>query len=341
MTPFTHQDLVAQLPGLTAFARSLTGAQDRAEDLVQETAMRALRSVDRFEPGTNLRAWLFTILRNTHYSQHRTTRRYADADEGYIESLLVHSGNQEHVVELKETLQRIEKLPARLRDPLMRVAEGQTYEEISFELSTSLGTIKSRVNRGRDELFGRRALMKEYAPRLRPAPTQKETPMAFEEVAPLHASQKKVAPDAVTIAFRPYAKMPKPALVLSIGGHVMKKLGWKAEQRVRVLWGTKEDLGKLRIEAVAEDKLGWDLKANKPKTIFKLIISNMPEGVNFAAKFKNTSCDHIEMDGGEKRYALITLPNDFFIGVAAPVPAGTVLKPGVPFRHQHLQPAGR
>src|SRR3989442_12778372 len=89
--PLTNQlrdDILASVPSLRAFAISLSGNVDRADDLVQETLLRAMANIDSFQPGTNLPAWLFTILRNLFRSEYRKRRREVeDADGSYAESL--------------------------------------------------------------------------------------------------------------------------------------------------------------------------------------------------------------------------------------------------------------
>src|SRR5688572_26168683 len=87
--PAVMQTILAIVPKLRAFAISLSGNVDRADDLVQETLMRAIANIDSFEPGTNMQAWLFTILRNRFRSEYRKRRREVeDADGHYVDSLV-------------------------------------------------------------------------------------------------------------------------------------------------------------------------------------------------------------------------------------------------------------
>ena len=86
--PAVREAMLAAVPGLRAFAMSLCGKMDRADDLVQETLLRALGNIDSFEPGTNMSAWLFTILRNLFRSEYRKRRREVEDEDGsYAESL--------------------------------------------------------------------------------------------------------------------------------------------------------------------------------------------------------------------------------------------------------------
>src|SRR5215218_3293513 len=96
--PQLRNELLAAIPSLRAFAISLAGDAGRADDLVQDTLMRAWRAMDRFERGTNLNAWLFTILRNGFHSEYRKRRREVDDSDGsHTSKLRVHSDQQSHI----------------------------------------------------------------------------------------------------------------------------------------------------------------------------------------------------------------------------------------------------
>ena len=96
--PELREALLAAVPSLRAFAISLSGQVDRADDLVQDTLLRALSNLHRFEPGTNLNAWLFTILRNTYFSERRKRRREVeDADGSYAATLSTHPEQHGHM----------------------------------------------------------------------------------------------------------------------------------------------------------------------------------------------------------------------------------------------------
>jgi len=153
LTPALRREILANVPRLRAFAVSLTASTDRADDLVQETMVRALTHIEQFQPGTNLRAWLFTILRNQFNSEYRQRRwTMEDADGIYVESLKV-VPEQSGWLELQELRVALTKLPPEQREAVVLVgASGMTYEEAASICGCAIGTIKSRVNRGRARL---------------------------------------------------------------------------------------------------------------------------------------------------------------------------------------------
>ena len=148
-----HDAILAAVPSLRAFAVSLSGNIDRADDLVQETLVRAIANIDRFQPGTNLSAWLFTILRNHFRSEFRKRRREVeDADGKYTASLKAEPG-QIGNIEFNELREALAKLPPDQREALVLVgASGFSYEEAANICGCAVGTIKSRVNRARTRL---------------------------------------------------------------------------------------------------------------------------------------------------------------------------------------------
>src|SRR5205809_4449360 len=145
--------MLAAVPSLRAFAISLCGNVDRADDLVQETLLRAMANIDSFQPGTNLPAWLFTILRNLFRSEYRKRRREVeDADGSYAESLKSYP-EQHGRIEFEEFRTALLKLPPDQREALILVgASGFSYEEAAEICQCAVGTIKSRVNRARNRL---------------------------------------------------------------------------------------------------------------------------------------------------------------------------------------------
>jgi RNA polymerase sigma-70 factor (ECF subfamily) len=149
----TRQEILGAVPGLRAFAISLCGNVDRADDLVQEALLRALANIHSFQPGTNMSAWLFTILRNHFRSEYRKRRREVeDADGHYAESLTSHPEQQGHL-ELTEFRTALNKLPEEQREALILVgASGFSYEEAADICGCAIGTVKSRVNRARTRL---------------------------------------------------------------------------------------------------------------------------------------------------------------------------------------------
>lgn len=146
-------ELVDALPMLRAFARSLSGNRDRADDLVQETVMRALANRDKFQVGTNLHAWLVTILRNQYYSEGRKRRREVEDAEGVHAARLADLGGQQGHLELDDFLRAMQLLPAEQREALVLIgASGFSYEEAAEICQVRVGTVKSRVSRARARL---------------------------------------------------------------------------------------------------------------------------------------------------------------------------------------------
>ncbi len=143
--------LLLCLPQLRAFARVLTGARDRADDLVQDALTRALAAEHRFEQGTNVRAWLMTILRNQWISDLRASRRHRS--EELTPELATLPAAQLPTVALAELGRAMEKLSASHREVLMLVAaSGLDHEEAAQICGCAVGTIKSRLNRARTHL---------------------------------------------------------------------------------------------------------------------------------------------------------------------------------------------
>jgi RNA polymerase sigma-70 factor (ECF subfamily) len=145
--------LIELLPSLRAFARSLAHNPAQADDLVQDTLVKALANVDRFEPGTNLRAWLFTILRNHYYSQLRKSKREIEDADGKFAARLSSRPEQDGSVDLEDFKVAFQQLAPDHREVLTLVgASGCSYEEAAHICGCAVGTIKSRVNRARKKL---------------------------------------------------------------------------------------------------------------------------------------------------------------------------------------------
>ena len=154
--------LLAQLPRLRAFARSLARDPDRADDLVQETLAKAWAHRDKFKQGTNLGAWLFTILRNTYYGGLRSRRREVSDSEGHHAAHLVSAPAQLHYLELQSVANAFEGLTVRQREALFLVGvSGLTYQEAASIVGCAVGTIKSRVFRARLLLLDKLAVRKQ------------------------------------------------------------------------------------------------------------------------------------------------------------------------------------
>lgn len=149
-----REALVAAIPTLRAFAWSLARSSADAEDLVQDTLIKALSNPDKFRPGTNLRAWLFTILRNTFYTASvRRAREMPDPDGEQAGRLSVEA-DQEWAAQFADVRQALADLPDEHREAVVLVgAAGFTYEEAAEVTGCALGTIKSRVHRARARLI--------------------------------------------------------------------------------------------------------------------------------------------------------------------------------------------
>lgn len=152
--PFSFKrELLSILPAARAFAMSLSHDADRADDLLQEAVTRAWANQDKFQPGTNMKAWLFTILRNEFYSQMRKAGRETHDNDGALtEGMAVHP-EQYGQMDLQDFKRSLDKLPADQREAIVLVgASGFSYEEAAEICGCAVGTIKSRVNRARHRL---------------------------------------------------------------------------------------------------------------------------------------------------------------------------------------------
>jgi RNA polymerase sigma-70 factor, ECF subfamily len=153
MDPSTREAMLKAIPHLRAFAISLTGNPESADDLVQETLTRGLTHIDRFQTGTNVQAWLFTILRNQFYTGYRKRRRETEDPDGALAAKLAVIPNQDARLHYEDMRTALASLAPRQREAILLIgAEGLTYEEAARVCQTSIGTIKSRVNRARTRL---------------------------------------------------------------------------------------------------------------------------------------------------------------------------------------------
>lgn len=147
------EELVEHLPALRAFALSLTRNGAAADDLVQDTVVKAWSNFDKFEAGTNLRAWLFTILRNTFYSGRRKAQREVPDVDGVFTSNIAEKPDHDGRLQMTDFFTAFAKLPEEQREALTLVgAQGFSYEEAAEMCGVAIGTIKSRANRGRAKL---------------------------------------------------------------------------------------------------------------------------------------------------------------------------------------------
>ena len=149
-----REDVIALIPALRAFAWSLSHNSADADDLVQDTLIKAWTHRAKFEPGTNLRAWLFTILRNTYYTAVVKRRREVADEDGKHAATLSSAPTQDWSVAVHSLRNALKQLPHEHREALVLVgAAGMTYEEAAEICGCALGTIKSRVNRARARLL--------------------------------------------------------------------------------------------------------------------------------------------------------------------------------------------
>ena len=145
--------MVAEMPYLRAFALSLSGSISVADDLVQETLVKAWSHAESFEQGTNFRAWLVTILRNTYFNQYRKlSREVQDSDHVHAEQIAV-GGEQESSVSMRDMQRAIDLLPPDQREILLMIGVTElSYEEAAQICNIAVGTVKSRLNRARARL---------------------------------------------------------------------------------------------------------------------------------------------------------------------------------------------
>ena len=153
LTPEVRAAMLAALPSLRAFALSLAHSPDQADDLVQDAIVRALTNIEKFEPGTNMSAWLFTILRNLFYSQHRRAKHEVPDPDGSYAGQLRTAPEQGARCDIQDLRKALARLSVENREALILVAaEGLSYEEAAQVCGVPLGTMKSRVHRGRTRL---------------------------------------------------------------------------------------------------------------------------------------------------------------------------------------------
>lgn len=151
--PF-RDGLVDALPGLRAFARTFHRDPARADDLVQETMLKAWSKREQFEMGTNLRAWLFRILRNTYLSELRKLKREVEDVDGVHTASLVAKAEQDGHMAMNDLQAALAQLNEEQREALLLVgASGFSYEDAAEIIGVAPGTVKSRVSRGRQRLM--------------------------------------------------------------------------------------------------------------------------------------------------------------------------------------------
>jgi RNA polymerase sigma-70 factor, ECF subfamily len=148
-----RDELVEHLPAMRAFAISLTRNGAIADDMVQDTLVKAWTNIEKFEVGTNMRAWLFTILRNTYYSSRRKAKReVSDVDGVFTENLAEKPAHDGHM-QMADFRRALAQLKDEQREALLLVgASGFSYEEAADMCGVAVGTIKSRTNRARTRI---------------------------------------------------------------------------------------------------------------------------------------------------------------------------------------------
>jgi RNA polymerase sigma-70 factor (ECF subfamily) len=146
--------LLAEVKQLRFFAMSLTNMSDRADDLVQDTLIKAWAASDKFQMGSSIRAWLFTIMRNTFYSNYRKARREVQDTDGEQASKMISHPEQGGRLDLEDLKIALAQLSEEQREAILLVgASGISYEEAAAICDCAVGTIKSRVSRARQRLM--------------------------------------------------------------------------------------------------------------------------------------------------------------------------------------------
>lgn len=145
-----RNDMLALIPSLRAFARGLCRNRDLADDVVQEAMMRAWAARETFKPGSNFRAWMFTIVRNEFFSVVRKRKRETSLDPEFAAATLIQEATQEGGLHLDDVDQAMAKLPAHQAEVLWLIAgAGLSYDEAAVVVGCGIGTVKSRLNRAR------------------------------------------------------------------------------------------------------------------------------------------------------------------------------------------------
>jgi RNA polymerase sigma factor (sigma-70 family) len=148
------QEIVEMLPALRAFARTFHRDRDEADDLVQETLTKGLANLHQFQPGTSMKSWLFTIMRNTFYTRIKRSQREMPGAAECVSNRPAGNQTQEWSTRGREIAEAIQRLPLEQREILFLVGVlGQSYEEAAEICGCAMGTVKSRLNRARLRLL--------------------------------------------------------------------------------------------------------------------------------------------------------------------------------------------
>lgn len=191
-----EREMVAQLPALRAFSRALCGRRVLADDMMQNALVNAWRARERFQPGSNMRAWLFTIVRNEFYSHGRRAWRESHWDAAQSEAIPSASDEQQWSMELGDMARALRKLPDTQREALVLVAAGGvSYEDAAGICNVAIGTVKSRVARARVAL----AALLDGGTALPDRPAMRGQNPADDILAQLHGLMPS-APDPISLA---------------------------------------------------------------------------------------------------------------------------------------------
>ncbi|MEM7640917.1 MAG: RNA polymerase sigma factor [Pseudomonadota bacterium] len=148
-----REEIIEHLKPMRAFAISLTRNSATADDMVQDAIVKAWSNIEKFEPGSNMRAWLFTILRNTYYSSLRKSKREVSDVDGILTANMAEKPAHDGHLQMTDFRKAFEQLPDEQRETLILVgASGFSYEEAAEMCGVAVGTIKSRASRGRHKL---------------------------------------------------------------------------------------------------------------------------------------------------------------------------------------------
>ncbi|KFB10127.1 sigma-70 family RNA polymerase sigma factor [Nitratireductor basaltis] len=149
-----HAEIVRLLPAFRAFARTFYRDPSDADDLVQEALMKGLKNIHQFQPGTSIKSWLFTIMRNTFYTRVKIAAREAPGDADCVSSKPAADPTQEWSARGREIAEAIQRLPPQQREVMMLIGVlGSSYEETAEICGCAVGTVKSRLNRARLRLL--------------------------------------------------------------------------------------------------------------------------------------------------------------------------------------------
>lgn len=147
-------DIIKLIPALRAFARTFCRNTTDADDLVQETLLKALANLDKFAPGTRMKSWLFTIMRNTFYTRVKINNREAPGRAECVSGDGVQEPTQELSYRVNEVVEALRRLPPHYREILTLVAVlGESYETAAEICNCAVGTVKSRLNRARHQIL--------------------------------------------------------------------------------------------------------------------------------------------------------------------------------------------